>query len=189
MGYVMYLATKRTLTLITCFGALLSTGCTENAELDRLTAGKSISFGLHLVDNRSNNSRILNLAQFEQIYPPGSIYFPDTRGGGLLVLEDTKITQNCIKSATEGIHPIDNSVIVNFSLDNDCTEYFKKMTTDHHGKYFAIVVDGIIVSNVRIMSPINRGHGFFNVDSTIEQAKERAYLLSKAGRAARTSHE
>jgi len=105
---------------------------------DRINKTANLSF--RMVRPESNSERAMQLAA-QGKFPPGSAYFPQQQGGGLLVEKRTKITGECLKSSSEGIHPQGSYPIVNFTFNIKCAKIFGDLTSRNLGKRFAVVLD------------------------------------------------
>ena len=68
--------------------------------------------------------------------------------------------------------------VVDFSLTESATAKFSSYTSGHVGEYFAIVLDGKVLSVPYIQSPITGGQGEISGQFTEASAKELAALLA-----------
>ena len=161
---------------------------------ERINTSANLSF--HLVDPRSSDTAFLQRAVEtgtmedgtfdvdEAQTPPGTVYFPGDQGTGspgLLVVERTRITGECLANAKEGLHPQGNpGAVVNFTFDTRCAREFGKLTSQNVGKPFAIVLDERVISAPNIRVPILQGSGYieFGSGSTLAEAKELSVLLN-----------
>ena len=132
----------------------------------------------HMVREESNNAAAMNLVQKRGIVPPGAVYYPQQQGGGLIVERRTQITGECVKAASEGLHPAGNYPIVNFTFNVRCAQLFGKLTQKSIGKRFAVVLDGEIITAPRINGAITGGSGFIEGNFSLDSAKELARLLN-----------
>jgi len=90
---------------------------------------KTANLAFHMVRKESNSEAAMRLATEGKI-PPGSIFIQHQDGTGGLILEKrTKITGECLKSSSEGLHPTANYPIVNFSFNITCAKIFGKLTS------------------------------------------------------------
>ena len=136
------------------------------------------NLSFHMVRAESNNVAAMDLAEKRGIVPPGAIYYPQEQGGGLIVERRTKITGECLKTSSEGLHPAGNYPIVNFSFNVKCAKLFGRLTKENVGKRFAVVVDDVIITAPRINGAITGGSGFIEGNFLLESAKELARLLN-----------
>lgn len=139
---------------------------------------RTANLSFHMVRQESFSSSALQMAAQDGRVPPGTAYYPMEDGGGLIVEERTRITGACLKSASEGLHPENNSAIVNFSFNLRCSQLFGKLTSENVGKQFAVVLDGEIITAPRINTPITGGSGYIEGNFTMESARELALLLN-----------
>jgi len=142
---------------------------------DRINKTANLSF--RMVRPESNSERAMQLAA-QGKFPPGSAYFPQQQGGGLLVEKRTKITGECLKSSSEGIHPQGSYPIVNFTFNIKCAKIFGDLTSRNLGKRFAVVLDNEIITAPRINGAITGGSGFIEGSFTLESARELSLLLN-----------
>ncbi|WP_409433754.1 protein translocase subunit SecD [Litorimonas sp. RW-G-Af-16] len=142
---------------------------------DRINKTANLSF--NMVRQESTNAAAMAAAS-EGRLPPGAAYFPSKDGSPLIVDKRTKITGECLKSSSEGIHPTANYPIVNFSFNVRCAKEFGDLTSKNLGKRFAVVLDGEIITAPRINGAITGGSGFIEGSFTNESARELALLLN-----------
>ncbi|MGB0906685.1 MAG: protein translocase subunit SecD [Maricaulaceae bacterium] len=144
---------------------------------DRIDQTANLSF--HMVRPESNSERALQLAAVDGKVPPGAVYYPMQGGtAGLIIERRTKITGECLKSSSEGIHPEGGHAIVNFSFNIRCAKLFGQLTSKNLGKRFAVVLDEEIITAPRINGAITGGSGFIEGSFTIESARELSLLLN-----------
>lgn len=143
---------------------------------DRVNTTANLSF--HMVRQDSFNERALQAAS-EGRLPPGAAFFlRDEGGGGLIVDKRTRITGECLKSSSEGLHPQANYPIVNFNFNIRCARLFGDLTAKNVGRQFAVVLDEKIITAPRINGAIPSGSGFIEGSFTIESARELSLLLN-----------
>ena len=142
----------------------------------RINTTANLSF--HMVDADSFNDQAMRLAS-EGRMKPSQAFYPFSDGGALIVERRTKITGECLKSASEGLHPQrQNEPIVNFSFNLKCARLFGDLTARNTGRQFAVVLDEEIITAPRINSPITGGSGFIEGGFTLQGAQELALLLN-----------
>ena len=149
---------------------------------DRINKSANLSF--HLVNEKdSTNEQAMTVA----IEPPhrvgaGDKYFPfsasNGQGAGLIVVERTRITGDCLKDSSGGPHPENRGAVVNFSFNVACATEFGRMTARNINKRFAVVLDGEIITAPNIRSAITGGSGFIEGGFTMESARDLALLLN-----------
>jgi len=143
---------------------------------DRINKTANLSF--HMVRKESSSEAAMRLA-VEGKLPPGSIFVQHQDGtGGLILQKRTKITGECLKSSSEGLHPTANYPIVNFSFNITCAKIFGKLTSENLGQRFAVVLDNEIITAPRINGAITGGSGYIEGSFTIESARELSLLLN-----------
>ncbi len=148
---------------------------------DRINKSANLSF--HLVNEKdSRNEQAMRIA----MEPPhrvaaGDKYFPFSPtqgGGGLIVVERTRITGDCLKDSSGGPHPENNGAVVNFSFNVACATEFGRMTARNINKRFAVILDGEIITAPNIRSAITGGSGYIEGGFTLESARDLALLLN-----------
>ncbi|MGD2134229.1 MAG: protein translocase subunit SecD [Maricaulaceae bacterium] len=80
--------------------------------------------------------------------------------------------------ASLGFHPQTGEPVVNFSFNNTGAVIFGKLTTNHTGESFAVVLDGVVITAPRMRVPITGGSGFIEGGFTVQSATELASLLN-----------
>jgi len=112
----------------------------------------------------------------------GDKYFPfaasNGRGGGLIVVERTRITGDCLKDSSGGPHPQGPGAVVNFSFNVACATEFGRMTARNINKRFAVILDGEIITAPNINTAITGGSGYIEGGFTMESARDLALLLN-----------
>jgi protein-export membrane protein SecD len=142
----------------------------------RIDQTANLSF--HMVRQESNNDAFLRAAVEGRLPPGAAFYYHQDGSGGLIVERRTRITGECLKSSSEGLHPTQNNPIVNFSFNIRCARLFGDLTAKNIGKRFAVVLDEEIITAPRINGVIPSGSGFIEGDFTIESARELSLLLN-----------
>jgi protein-export membrane protein SecD len=149
---------------------------------DRINKSANLSF--HLVNEKDSTNEQAMLVAME---PPhrvaaGDKYFPfaESNGqrGGLIVVERTRITGDCLKDSSGGPHPEGPNAVVNFSFNVACATEFGRMTARNINKRFAVVLDGEIITAPNIRTAITGGSGFIEGGFTMESARDLALLLN-----------
>lgn len=144
---------------------------------DRINKTANLSF--HLVRKESDSERMIRAAVENGRVPPGAAYFPmQDLTGGLIVDKRTRITGECLKSSSEGLHPQKNIPIVNFGFNIRCARLFGDLTSKHVGQRFAVVLDGEIITAPNINTAITGGRGYIEGSFTMESARELSLLLN-----------
>ncbi len=99
-------------------------------------------------------------------------------GGHVLIEKSPRITGSEVTSANRGFDPDDNSPAVNFSLSGSAKTKFYNLTRNNRGKLFAIVLDGVSMSEARINEPIPGGNVQITGNFTLEQADDLSAIIS-----------
>ena len=153
----------------------------KNVDDIKAVINKTANLSFNMVDKASNNEAAMILARRPGTLsrvPPGTIYYPEEQGGGLIVQRRTKITGECLKTSSEGLHPEGNYPIVNFTFNLKCAKLFGQLTQKNIGQRFAVVLDGTIITAPRINGAITGGSGFIEGSFTLESARELSLLLN-----------
>ncbi len=139
---------------------------------------KTANLSFHMVRKESDSELNLRAAMEGRLPPGGAFYLHQDGSGGLIVDKRTRITGECLKSSSEGLHPTQNNPIVNFSFNIRCARLFGDLTAKNVGKRFAVVLDEEIITAPRINGAIPSGNGFIEGSFTIESARELSLLLN-----------
>jgi len=156
---------------------LLQVPGAKNIDEIKSRINKTANLSFHMVQQASNNAAAMAAARDGRL-PPNAAFFPQQDGGGLIVDKRTRITGECLKSASEGLHPQANYPIVNFGFNIRCARIFGDLTSKNLGERFAVVLDKEIITAPRINGAITGGSGFIEGSFTIESARELALLLN-----------
>ncbi len=144
---------------------------------DRINKTANLSF--HMVHADSTNAAAIQKAAQDDVVRTGNAYYPMQEGGtGLIVEKRTRVTGECLKSASEGLHPTASYPIVNFSFNITCAKIFGELTSKNLGQRFAVVLDEEIITAPRINGAITGGSGYIEGSFTIESARELSLLLN-----------
>jgi len=137
------------------------------------------NLGFHVVHNGSDDPRVMDIALKQGLTPAGTILKPYAGYQiSLLIVERTRINQDCIRSLEAGIHPESNRPVMNFVLDSHCTRLFGKLTSENVGKRFAVLLDDTLITAPTIWSPIMGGRGYIEGwDNSMSDVREIAALL------------
>ena len=161
---------------------LLQVPGAQNIDEIKERINKSANLSFHLVNEKdSTNEQAISVAMETGRVAAGDKYFPFTAengGGGLIVVERTRITGDCLKDSSGGPHPENRGAVVNFSFNVACATEFGRMTARNINKRFAVVLDGEIITAPNIRSAITGGSGFIEGGFTMESARSLALLLN-----------
>ncbi|MGB6229839.1 MAG: protein translocase subunit SecD [Litorimonas sp.] len=165
---------------------LLQVPGAKNIDEIKTAINQTANLSFHLVHNDSNNENALR--QAVQTFDPetgqadvpsiGTRYFPEQRGGGLIVEESTRITGECLENSSPGVEPTSGQPVVNFSFNFRCARLFGEMTARNIGRPFAVVLDGEIITAPNIRSAITGGSGYIEGSFTPESAASLSRLLN-----------
>lgn len=162
---------------------LLQVPGAQNIDEIKERINKSANLSFHLVNEKdSTNEQAMSVAMETGRVGGGDKYFPfsasNGQGGGLIVVERTRITGDCLKDSSGGPHPENNGAVVNFSFNVACATEFGRMTARNINKRFAVVLDGEIITAPNIRSAITGGSGFIEGGFTMTSARDLALLLN-----------
>jgi len=164
---------------------LLQVPGAQNIDEIKARINKSANLSFHLVNEKDSG----NLEVMRLVIPPphrgvapGDKYFPfaesNGRDGGLIVVERTRITGDCLKDSSGGPHPTGPGAVVNFSFNVGCATEFGRMTARNINKRFAVILDGEIITAPNIRSAITGGSGYIEGGFTLESARDLSLLLN-----------
>ncbi len=145
---------------------------------DRINKSANLSF--HMVDDASDNTQAMRIANERGTTPPGTILLPYPEfNTNLIVVERTRITGECLSSAKEGLHPENNNPVMNFKFNSRCAKSFGKLTSENIGKRFAVRLNEEVITAPNIRSAITGGSGFIEGGfASLEEARELALLIN-----------
>ncbi len=145
---------------------------------DRINKSANLSF--HMVDDASDNTQAMRIANERGTTPPGTILLPYPEyNTNLIVVERTRITGECLASAKEGLHPENNNPVMNFKFNSRCAKLFGKLTSENIGKRFAVRLNQEVITAPNIRSAITGGSGFIEGGfGDLNEARELALLIN-----------
>lgn len=147
---------------------LLQVPGVENSSEIKSILGKTAKMTFHFVSNESflAGKHSVN-PRLEQVSDSqGHIYFIDKEvalSGDLLIDANTTYYEG--------------QPAVSFRFNESGTRKFAKITAENIGKFFAIVLDGKVITAPRINTVINQGSGIISGSFTTQDANELALLL------------
>ncbi len=155
----------------------------KNADEIKGPINKSANLSFHLVNENDsqNEAAMIEASRPDGRVSPGDIYRPFSAaqgGGGLILVERTRITGDCLKNSSAGPHPERNGAVVNFAFNVACAREFGTMTARNINKRFAVVLDGEIITAPNIRSAITGGRGYIEGGFTMASARELSLLLN-----------
>ena len=137
----------------------------------------SATFSINMVRKESESPEAIKLAKVGRL-PPGAAYYPPRNNLDLIVYKRTKITQDCLKNVSAGVHPLNNSPILNFSFNNGCTALLAEVTENNIGQKLAIIINDEMVTAPRITAPIIGGFGYVEGNFTQGELNRLSRLLT-----------
>ncbi|MCE9523297.1 MAG: protein translocase subunit SecD, partial [Alphaproteobacteria bacterium] len=112
------------------------------------------------------------------VAPPGVTIMQGKQEGERYAIEDrVMLSGERLSDAGLGFDQMTNEPVVTFRLDGPGSRQFGKITTEHVGKPFAIVLDGKVLTAPVIQTPIIGGSGQISGSFTTESASDLAALL------------
>ncbi|MCR4917356.1 MAG: protein translocase subunit SecD [Alphaproteobacteria bacterium] len=109
--------------------------------------------------------------------PVGTEYLPMKDSGVLIpVYSRIEVSGESLKDSQADFDQ-NNMPVVTTVFDSAGARRFSKLTTEHVGERFAIVLDGVVLSAPNIREPIPGGRGQISGGFTFQEAKELANLL------------
>ncbi len=112
--------------------------------------------------------------------PPGTERLPEEGGPDYIIEKRVLLSGENLVSASAGLHPQNNSPIVNFRFDAYGGRKFADLTRKNRGRRFAIILDNKVISAPSINEPIPGGQGFITGRFTVQQTTDLS-LLMRAG--------
>lgn len=116
--------------------------------------------------------------------PPGYIVVqphPINRGQVEIVRERPTLSAEHITRATPNTDPQTGDWVLSFELDAAGAQIFCRLTREHTGERFAILLDQRVLTAPTINEPICGGSGQISGNFTAESARELATLLNAGG--------
>ncbi|MEA3016488.1 MAG: preprotein translocase subunit SecD, partial [Sphingomonadales bacterium] len=110
--------------------------------------------------------------------PVGSQILPTSEGGRIAVYRRALIVGEMIADARQSYDQQDGTPNVTLSFDNTGSRRFARATQENVGKSFAIILDGVVLSNPVIREPILGGTATISGGNfTVQTANELAISL------------
>jgi SecD/SecF fusion protein len=135
---------------------------------------KTAKLTFHLVDNSMSAQDALNSR------PPANseiIYSNDTPPVPFLIEKRAILTGENLVDAQPGFNSQNNEPIVSFRFDSTGAQKFGRVTQEHVGEPFAVVLDNTVITAPRINEPILGGSGQISGNFTVQSANDLAVLL------------
>ncbi|MGE0828293.1 MAG: protein translocase subunit SecD [Hyphomonadaceae bacterium] len=113
--------------------------------------------------------------------PPGAQYVEfanqEYETGGIVVRRRPSLTGEMLSRASPAFDQQTNEPIISFRFSSEGSRIFCRLTTEHTGKRFAIILDDRVLTAPVINEPICGGSGQISGGFTAERANELAVLL------------
>ncbi|MBC7769717.1 MAG: hypothetical protein H7124_13130 [Phycisphaerales bacterium] len=113
--------------------------------------------------------------------PPGTMiaqpHPSDPNASPEVVERRPRFTGERLVRASPSTDPVTNEFVLSFQLDSEGTRIFCRITRDHVGNRFAILLDNQVLTAPRINEPICGGSGQISGNFTAQSANELAVLL------------
>jgi preprotein translocase subunit SecD len=138
-------------------------GLEDTSELDAIL-GKTAKLSFHLVNSGSRHATGSKLLPMQE-----------SPGEEISVARRSILTGEMLTNAQAGMQ--DGQNIVTFRLNGLGARKFCKVTSDHSGQLFAIVLDDVVLSAPRINEPICGGSAQISGTFSIEESTQLALLL------------
>jgi protein-export membrane protein SecD len=145
----------------------------NDPELLKQRIGQTAALTFHEVDSRVT---LQDIAEGRPL-PMGTIVLPSQDGGMEAVRARPRMEGGNLTSARSGQDQQNGGWVVNFRLDSEGAQIFRRYTTENVGQRFAIVLDGLVLSAPVILEPIVVGSGRISGSFTAEQVAELSLLL------------
>ena len=140
----------------------------DNPEQVKELIGQTAKMSFHLVNASAYGA---------DVAPEGTEFLP-LKGSGMPVPVYTRVEVSG-ESLTDSKSEFgrDGRPAVSTVFDAVGTRQFKKLTTEHVGEQFAIVLDGEVLSAPEIKEPIPGGRGQISGNFTVQEARDLSVLL------------
>jgi protein-export membrane protein SecD len=104
--------------------------------------------------------------------------YPDMGQEAVVVERRPRLTGEHLLRAFPSTDPTTNQFVLSFQLDNQGSRIFCRITREHTGERFAILLDGLVLTAPRINEPICGGSGQITGNFTAQSASELALMLN-----------
>jgi preprotein translocase subunit SecD len=139
----------------------------ENSSQLKSILGKTAKMTFHFVDDATFNGNSSMNPDLERI--------PDYQGRIYLIKKEVVLSGDLLIDASPTYH--EGEPAVSFRFNDLGAKKFAQITKDNIGRFFAIVLDGRVVTAPRINTVINQGSGVISGSFTTAEANEVALLL------------
>lgn len=141
----------------------------ENSGEIKSILGKTAKMSFHFVSDEtfSGENAISTDLNVERLY--------DAEGRAYLIKKEVILSGDLLTDASPTYH--EGEPAVSFRFNDVGARKFAEITKENIGKFFAIVLDGKVITAPRINTVINEGSGVISGSFTVEEAAEVALLL------------
>lgn len=148
---------------------LLQVPGVENSSELKSILGKTAKMTFHFVDDQTFAADKISFSSpdLERVF--------DYQGRAYLIKKEVVLSGDLLVDANATYH--EGEPAVGFRFNDVGAKKFAQITKDNIGKFFAIVLDGRVVTAPRINSVINQGSGVISGSFTTKEANEVALLL------------
>jgi preprotein translocase subunit SecD len=146
---------------------LLQVPGVENPSELKSILGKTAKMTFHFVDEKSFSDNAVAGPDTERLF--------DYEGRAYLIKKEVVLSGDMLIDANATYH--EGQPAVGFRFNDAGARKFAQITKDNIGRFFAIVLDGRVVTAPRINSVINQGSGVISGNFTTKEANEVALLL------------
>lgn len=109
--------------------------------------------------------------------PPGSQILPMAEGGRIAVKRRAMVSGEQLTDARQAFDPTTNEPVVSITLNAAGGRSFARVTREHTGKPFAIILDNVVLSAPNINEPILGGQAQISGSFTVQSANDLAVQL------------
>lgn len=148
---------------------LLQVPGVENSSDLKSILGKTAKMTFHFVDDQTFGGDKIGFSS------PDSERVSDYQGRVYLIKKEVVLSGDLLIDANATYH--EGQPAVGFRFNDIGAKKFAQITKENIGKFFAIVLDGKVVTAPRINSVINQGSGVISGSFTTKEANEVALLL------------
>lgn len=145
---------------------LLQVPGVENSEEIKSILGKTAKMTFHHVSDQTFTGGAVE---------PDTEKLFDYQGRPYLIKKEVVLSGDLLVDASATYH--EGQPAVSFRFNDLGARKFAEITKDNIGRFFAIVLDGRVVTAPRINSVINQGSGVISGNFTVAEANEVALLL------------
>ncbi len=143
----------------------------DDPEALKKIIGQTAKMTFHLLDERVSPGQVPATA------PPGTQILPSNEEEGIRYLVERRVRVSGERLVDAQPSFQDNQPVVSFRFDSLGARQFGDTTTDHAGRYLAIVLDGEVISAPVIREPIIGGSGVISGAFTVQAVNELSLLL------------